>query len=71
MLRDLGRGLHAKPVTSHEFMEQAIAYLQGAGYTLTPHPAGYWLIGGPACYGRLEDACLIRIARTLRGERPC
>jgi len=58
-------------MTTAELIAQAIAYLQGAGYTLTRHPAGYWLVSGPACYGRLEDACLIRIARTIRGERPC
>ena len=58
-------------MTTAELIAQAIAYLPGAGYTLTRHPAGYWLVSGPACYGRLEDACLIRIARTIRGERLC
>ena len=66
-------------MTTAELIAQAIAYLQGAGYTLTRHPAGYWLVSGPAsprghCPGgtlRLEDACLIRIARTIRGERLC
>jgi hypothetical protein len=54
-----------------EVTQQALAFLRGAGYTLRRHKAGYWLIDGPACYGRVPDACLIHIARTIRGERPC
>ena len=58
-------------MTTAELIEQAIAFLRGAGYTVERHEAGYWLISGPACYGRLLDDCLIRIARKLRGEPPC
>ena len=35
-VRSLVRGLHAKPVTNHELIAQAIAYLQGAGYLHAP-----------------------------------
>ncbi len=62
----------------------AIAYLRGAGYAVTRHPTGYWLIGGPATSkGHCPEGSLcvqdtsphvvgtLRIARTIHGERPC